>query len=52
MSERAQQLRLLEALLFAAAEPLADEVLSRHLDEEADIADLMRELADSFQGAA
>ena len=50
MSERAQQLRLLEALLFAAAEPMADEVLSRHLDEEADIADLMRELADSFTG--
>jgi segregation and condensation protein B len=50
VSERAQQLRLLEALLFAAPEPLAEEVLSRHLDEQVDVLELLRELADSFAG--
>jgi segregation and condensation protein B len=50
VSERPQQLRLLEALLFAAAEPLAEEILSRHLEEDADIADLLCELADTYAG--
>lgn len=50
MSERAQQLRLLEALLFAADEPLREEALSRHLDERADIPGLLGELAESFAG--
>ena len=50
MSERAQQLRLLEALLFAAAEPLSGEALSRHLDEAADIPELLGELAENFAG--
>jgi segregation and condensation protein B len=50
VSERAQQLRLVEALLFAAAEPLDEEVLARHLDEAADVQDILRELAESFAG--
>lgn len=50
MSERAQQLRLLEALLFAAAEPLGEEALSRHLDEATEVPQLLRELAESFAG--
>jgi segregation and condensation protein B len=50
LSERAQQLRLLEALLFAAAEPLGEEALSRHLDETTDVSKLLRELAESFAG--
>jgi segregation and condensation protein B len=50
VSERAQQLRLVEALLFAAAEPLDEEVLARHLDETVDVPDLLRELAESFAG--
>lgn len=50
MSEWAQQLRLLEALLFAAAEPLGEEVLARHLEESADLPDLLRDLAESFAG--
>jgi len=50
VSERAQQLRLLEALLFAAAEPMAEEALARHLDETPEIPDLLRELAENFAG--
>jgi segregation and condensation protein B len=50
MSGRAQQLRLLEALLFAAAEPIGEEALARHLDEAADVAALLRELAENYAG--
>jgi len=50
VSERAQQLRLLEALLFAVAEPIGEEDLARHLDEAADITGLLRELAESYAG--
>jgi segregation and condensation protein B len=45
MSERFQHLRLLEALLFAAAEPLGPEQLGRHLPEQADLESLLEELA-------
>ena len=45
MSERLEQVRLLEALLFAAPEPLSEEELWHRLGEEADIAGLLRELA-------
>ena len=48
MTERRQQLRLLEALLFAAPEPLDDERLAQHLGDEADVAGLLRELAGSY----
>ena len=50
MTERAQQLRLIEALLFAAAEPLSEEALARHLDEAADVTGLLREVAESYAG--
>lgn len=50
MSERAQQLRLIEALLFAATEPLGEEALVRHLGDTADVAGLLRELAERFAG--
>lgn len=50
MTERAQQLRLIEALLFAAAEPLGEEALARHLDEAADVTGLLREVAESYAG--
>jgi hypothetical protein len=33
MNGRAEQLRLVEALLFAADEPLGEEAMSRHFDE-------------------
>ncbi len=45
MSERSDRLRLLEALLFAAPEPLAEDELARRLGEEAETATLLRELA-------
>ena len=48
MSERAQQLRLVEALLFAASEPLDEEALARHLDDMADIPELLGELAERY----
>jgi segregation and condensation protein B len=50
MTERAEQLRLLEALLFAVAEPIGEEALSRHFEERADLAGLLRELAESYAG--
>jgi segregation and condensation protein B len=50
MTERAQQLRLLEALLFAVAEPIGEEALSRHFEEGADVTGMLRELAESYAG--
>jgi segregation and condensation protein B len=50
VSGRAQDLRLVEALLFAAAEPLGEAILSRHLDEAADVRGLLRELAEAYAG--
>jgi segregation and condensation protein B len=50
VSDHAERLRLIEALLFAAAEPLAEDVLARHLDEAADVAGLLRELRASYAG--
>ena len=50
MSERAQQLRLVEALLFAASEPLDEEALARHLGDVADIPELLGELAERYDG--
>ena len=50
MSERAQELRLLEALLFAAAEPLDADALVRHFDQEVDIPELLSDLAESYSG--
>ncbi len=50
MSERAQQLRLVEALLFAVAEPISEEAIARHLNEADDVAGLLRELAESYAG--
>ena len=43
-------LRLLEALLFAAPEPLSEEELTRRLGEEADIAGLLGELSEHYAG--
>jgi segregation and condensation protein B len=48
--ERRHQLRLLEALLFAAPEPLGPADLARHLGPEADIGSLVNELAETYSG--
>ena len=45
MSERAQQLRLVEALLFAATAPLDEAVLARYFDEATDVRVLLYELS-------
>ena len=45
MNERFQMLRLLEALLFASAEPLGREDMARHLPEGSDLDALLEELA-------
>jgi segregation and condensation protein B len=47
---RVQQLRLVEALLFAADGPLVEEAISRYLDEAADVPKLLRELAQIYAG--
>ena len=44
MNDRDQQLRLLEAVLFASADPLTRQDLARHLPEDADLDGLMVEL--------
>jgi segregation and condensation protein B len=50
VSEHAQQLRLVEALLFAASEPLSNEALALRLGDAVDIAGLLRELAGHYDG--
>ncbi|HEY1431725.1 MAG TPA: SMC-Scp complex subunit ScpB [Stellaceae bacterium] len=50
MSQHAQQLRLVEALLFAVAEPIGEEALARHLDDAADVNSLLQELAEIYTG--
>jgi len=50
VNERAQELRLVEALLFAASEPLGEETMSRYLDPPADVSGLLRELAEEYAG--
>ena len=48
MSERRQQLRLLEAVLFAAPEPLGEDELARWFGDEDTVVTLLRELADVY----
>ncbi len=43
-ADRRQQLRILEALLFAASEPIAESYLSQHLKSSDDVAALLDEL--------
>jgi segregation and condensation protein B len=50
VSDHHRQLRLLEALFFAAPEPLGAAELARHLGPEADITSLVRELAETYDG--
>jgi segregation and condensation protein B len=49
MSAPTQQLRLIEALLFAAGEPLTEEALALRLGDGADVARLLRELAANYE---
>jgi segregation and condensation protein B len=48
MSDYLHQLRLLEALLFAAPEPLAEDELARWFGDEDTVASLLRELVETY----
>jgi segregation and condensation protein B len=48
MSEERHRLRLLEALLFATPTPLAEDDLATRLGDTADVAALLRELAELY----
>ena len=48
MTDFSENLRLVEALLFASAKPLAPEDLARHLPEDADLEGLLQELQDHY----
>src|SRR5579883_3021467 len=48
MNDRQQQLRLVEALLFASAEPLDEEAFASRLPEGADVPGLIAELAQLY----
>jgi segregation and condensation protein B len=50
VNDEAQQLRLVEAVLFAAAEPLAEDALARHLEDFADVSGLLHQLAERYAG--
>ena len=43
-TDRREKLRIVEALLFAAAEPLAEQALARHFVEGEDVHALLEEL--------
>lgn len=49
-ADRGEKLRILEALLFAAAEPLSVDTLSRHLTAADDVAALLTELQGFYAG--
>ena len=50
MSERAQRLRLVEALLFAADTPLEETVLAQYFADEVDVGELLQELVEGYAG--
>jgi segregation and condensation protein B len=50
MTDQAQRLRLLEALIFAAGEPLGEDALMARLDDTADLPALLAELAERYAG--
>jgi segregation and condensation protein B len=50
MSDSAQQLRMIEALLFAATEPLDEASLAARLPDGVDVAALLAELGRSYEG--
>jgi segregation and condensation protein B len=48
--DRHHALRIVEALLFAAAEPLSEKALAGRLPDGADLKDLLRDLAGRYEG--
>lgn len=50
IEEQAQQLRILEAVLFAAAEPMDEASITKHLASGTDVAALLVELTAAYEG--
>jgi segregation and condensation protein B len=50
VSERAQRLRLVEALLFAASTPLEESVLAQYFDDQVEVGELLQELVEGYAG--
>ncbi|MHA1564494.1 MAG: SMC-Scp complex subunit ScpB [Alphaproteobacteria bacterium] len=50
IEEQAQQLRILEAVLFAAEEPLGEDTITKHLTAGTDVAALLDELTSAYKG--
>ncbi len=48
ISEHAQHLRLVEAILFSAAEPVADATIAGHLPEDIDLQAIMGEVVEHY----
>ena len=44
-----RHLRLLEAILFASADPLSERALAHHLPEGAGLQELLKELQEAYQ---
>lgn len=49
-ANRREQVRLVEALLFAADEPIGEAFLGEHLPEGTDVASLLQEIRDLYDG--
>jgi segregation and condensation protein B len=50
MTESSREIRMLEAMLFAATEPVTEDSLAQRLPEESDVSALLKELADQYAG--
>lgn len=50
MTEASREIRMLEAMLFAATEPVTEGSLAQRLPEGADVAALLQELAEQYTG--
>jgi len=48
MNENTEQVRLIEALLFASPEPVSEAELAMRLDDDADVTALLRDLAEDY----
>jgi segregation and condensation protein B len=48
MNENVEQVRLIEALLFASPEPVSEAELAMRLDDDADVPALLRDLAEDY----
>jgi segregation and condensation protein B len=50
MKNQKEEIRLLEAVLFAVTEPVTEDALAKRLPEGADISSLIRELSQQYEG--